>query len=120
MRRKNPQLLFSQRSISKVMSRGANPGTDSQFPAKCAGNLVSVPGLRRTHRGKTRTYEQFEKLVDLGLGAQLVEGVGVLLAADADPNEIAVQGEGILVVIIVADVEDPVGERRRSGARHPA
>src|ERR1039457_6377898 len=27
--------------------RGANPGTDSQFPANCAGNLVSVPGLRR-------------------------------------------------------------------------
>src|ERR1019366_6282175 len=26
---------------------GANPGTDSQFPANCAGNLVSVPGLRR-------------------------------------------------------------------------
>ena len=24
----------------------ANPGTDSQFPANCAGNLVSVPGLR--------------------------------------------------------------------------
>src|ERR1039458_7068053 len=23
----------------------ANPGTDSQFPANCAGNLVSVPGL---------------------------------------------------------------------------
>src|ERR1017187_7724445 len=29
------------------ISRGANPGTDSQFPANCAGNLVSVPGLRR-------------------------------------------------------------------------
>src|ERR1039457_2450319 len=29
------------------VSRGANPGTDSQFPANCAGNLVSVPGLRR-------------------------------------------------------------------------
>src|ERR1017187_5655587 len=28
-------------------SRRANPGTDSQFPANCAGNLVSVPGLRR-------------------------------------------------------------------------
>ena len=28
--------------------RGANPWTDSQFPANCAGNLVSVPGLRRT------------------------------------------------------------------------
>src|ERR1035438_1717943 len=28
-----------------VFSREANPGTDSQFPAKCAGNLVSVPGL---------------------------------------------------------------------------
>src|ERR1017187_6469935 len=29
------------------MSRGANPGTDSQFPANCAGNLVSVGmGLR--------------------------------------------------------------------------
>src|SRR5450756_1444844 len=27
-------------------SRGANPGTDSQFPANCAGNSVSVPGLR--------------------------------------------------------------------------
>jgi hypothetical protein len=27
--------------------RGANPGTDSQFPANCAGNSVSVPGLRR-------------------------------------------------------------------------
>jgi hypothetical protein len=26
---------------------GANPGTDSQFPANCAGNSVSVPGLRR-------------------------------------------------------------------------
>src|ERR1035438_8738866 len=26
---------------------GANPGTDSQFPANCAGNLVSVTGLRR-------------------------------------------------------------------------
>src|ERR1035438_1790242 len=25
----------------------ANPGTDSQFPANCAGNSVSVPGLRR-------------------------------------------------------------------------
>src|ERR1019366_5412506 len=25
-------------------SRGANPGTDSQFPANCAGNSVSVPG----------------------------------------------------------------------------
>src|ERR1019366_7363974 len=25
----------------------ANPGTDSQFPAKCAGDLVSVPGLQR-------------------------------------------------------------------------
>src|ERR1019366_6816350 len=24
--------------------RGANPGTDSQFPANCAGNSVSVPG----------------------------------------------------------------------------
>src|ERR1035438_10395231 len=24
----------------------ANPGTDSQFPASCAGNSVSVPGLR--------------------------------------------------------------------------
>src|ERR1035438_8656559 len=30
------------------ISRGANPGTDSQFPANCAGNLVSVPGLRGT------------------------------------------------------------------------
>src|ERR1035441_956025 len=30
-----------------AFSRGANPGTDSQFPANCAGNLVSVPGLRR-------------------------------------------------------------------------
>src|ERR1019366_7135986 len=29
------------------VSRGANPGTDSQFPANCAGNLASVPGLRR-------------------------------------------------------------------------
>ena len=29
------------------VSRGANPGTDSQFPANGAGNLVSVPGLRR-------------------------------------------------------------------------
>jgi hypothetical protein len=29
------------------VSRGANPGTDSQFPANCAGNSVSVPGLRR-------------------------------------------------------------------------
>src|ERR1019366_5015669 len=29
------------------VSRRANPGTDSQFPANCAGNLVSVPGLRR-------------------------------------------------------------------------
>src|ERR1035441_10565245 len=29
------------------VSRGANPGTDSQFPANCAGNLVSVPGSRR-------------------------------------------------------------------------
>src|ERR1035441_899622 len=58
--------------------------------------------------GQTRIYQQFKKLVDLGLGAQVVAGVGVLLAADADPNEIAVQGESILVVIIVADVEDPV------------
>src|ERR1022692_3579545 len=32
----------------RTVSRGANPGTDSQFPAKCAGNLVSVPGLRLT------------------------------------------------------------------------
>src|ERR1019366_4775888 len=32
------------------MLRGANPGTDSQFPANCAGNLVSVPGLRRSRR----------------------------------------------------------------------
>src|ERR1017187_2076972 len=31
----------------RSVSRGANPGTDSQFPANCAGNLVSVPGLRR-------------------------------------------------------------------------
>src|ERR1019366_462783 len=30
----------------RSVSRGANPGTDSQFPANCAGNLVSVPGLR--------------------------------------------------------------------------
>ena len=36
-------------------SRAANPGTDSQFPANCAGNLVSVPGLRRiaAHLPKT-------------------------------------------------------------------
>src|ERR1035438_10905436 len=87
------------------MSRGANPWTDSQFPAKCAGNLVSVPGLRRTCWEKTRTYQQFQKLVDLGLGAQVVASVGVLLAADADRNEIAVQGEGIPVVFIVTDVQ---------------
>src|ERR1035441_10646803 len=31
----------------RSVSRRANPGTDSQFPANCAGNLVSVPGLRR-------------------------------------------------------------------------
>src|ERR1035441_8955545 len=31
----------------RSVSRGANPGTDSEFPANCAGNLVSVPGLRR-------------------------------------------------------------------------
>ena len=31
----------------RSVSRGANPGTDSQFPANYAGNLVSVPGLRR-------------------------------------------------------------------------
>src|ERR1017187_7722034 len=30
----------------RSVSRGANPGTDSQFPANCAGNSVSVPGLR--------------------------------------------------------------------------
>src|ERR1035441_1475593 len=30
----------------RSVSRRANPGTDSQFPANCAGNLVSVPGLR--------------------------------------------------------------------------
>ena len=27
----------------------AKPGTDSQFPAKCAGNWLSVPGLRRIY-----------------------------------------------------------------------
>jgi hypothetical protein len=32
---------------SGSVSPGANPGTDSQFPANRAGNLVSVPGLRR-------------------------------------------------------------------------
>src|ERR1022692_1711397 len=28
--------------VPYCISRGANPGTDSQFPANCAGNLVSV------------------------------------------------------------------------------
>src|ERR1035438_5442526 len=39
-----------QSSERRSGSRGANPGTDSQFPANCAGNLVSVPGLRRIPR----------------------------------------------------------------------
>src|ERR1017187_7709521 len=38
-------------TAGRSVSRGANPGTDSQFPANCAGNLVSVPGLRRIARG---------------------------------------------------------------------
>src|SRR5450759_5069835 len=38
-------VLGSRRTGS--VTRGANPGTDSQFPANCAGNSVSVPGLRR-------------------------------------------------------------------------
>src|ERR1035441_6122823 len=39
-------LYLSARRTGSI-SRGANPGTDSQFPANCAGNLVSVPGLDR-------------------------------------------------------------------------
>src|ERR1035438_4077039 len=99
------------------MSRGANPGTDSQFPAKCAGNLVSVPGLRRTHRGKTGADQQFQKFVDLSLRAQVVSGVGPLLAADADGNDIAVQGEGILVVVVVTH-QEPVD--RQSVVQRPS
>src|ERR1039457_4219000 len=32
------------------LSRGANPGTDSEFPAKCARKFMSVPGLRGCRR----------------------------------------------------------------------
>ena len=34
-------------TAKRSVSRGANPGTDSQFPANCARNWLSVPGLRR-------------------------------------------------------------------------
>src|ERR1035438_9305190 len=39
-------------------ARTANPGTDSQFPANCAGNLVSVPGLRRSARASPHRLRQ--------------------------------------------------------------
>src|ERR1035438_5810451 len=37
---------YAGRDERGSVSRGANPGTDSQFPANYAGNLVSVPGLQ--------------------------------------------------------------------------
>src|ERR1017187_2040850 len=36
--------------MNRQHARLVNPGTDSQFPAKCAGNLVSVPGLPSAYR----------------------------------------------------------------------
>src|ERR1017187_3275802 len=40
----------------------ANPGTDSQFPANCAGNLVSVPGLARKPALGTADIEQVPRV----------------------------------------------------------
>src|ERR1017187_197954 len=54
----------STRKIADVSS-GANPGTDSQFPAKCVGNLVSVPGL---HGGCLRVSKLLRVAFHIGRG----------------------------------------------------
>ena len=47
----------------RSVSRWANPGADSQFPANCAGNMVSVPGFRRiAARHSNLLYYGFELL----------------------------------------------------------
>ncbi len=53
-------------------------------------------------------HQDREQAVDFTLRAEVVAGVGALLEADADGNDIAAQGEGVLVRLVVAHVEDPI------------
>ncbi len=52
--------------------------------------------------------QQGKKLVDINFRAEVVAGMGVLLVADAHRNDVATQGECILVVVVVAQVKHPV------------
>jgi hypothetical protein len=55
-----------------------------------------------------QAHQQFEQAVNLNLCAQIVAGVRALSSANPNWNRIAAKREGILVVVIVSDVEDPV------------
>src|ERR1035438_1391424 len=59
------------------------------------------------HR-RSPQHQQFQELVDLSLCPQVIAGVGPLLSTDADRNDVAVHGEGILVSRVVTRVQDPV------------
>src|ERR1017187_8722190 len=59
------------------------------------------------HR-RSPQHQQFQELVDLSLRPQVIAGVGPLLSTDADRNDVAVHGEGILVSRVVTRVQDPV------------
>jgi hypothetical protein len=59
------------------------------------------------HR-RTEQHQQFQELVDLSLRPQVIAGVGPLLPADADWNDVAVHGEGILIILVITQVQDPV------------
>src|ERR1022692_2209103 len=99
------RLPILRRPAAKVLRRGprgipwANPGTDSQFPANCAGNLVSVPGLRR---GNDLLFDSFWTLVGrLQVFASFFLGaLGVVFGADGE----AVFVDGALS--LPGDIED--------------
>ncbi|MGA9061844.1 MAG: hypothetical protein WB341_09290 [Terracidiphilus sp.] len=53
-------------------------------------------------------HQQFEKVVNLRLRAEVVTGARSLPSADPNWNDIAAQGERILIGVVVADVQDPI------------
>jgi hypothetical protein len=55
--------------------------------------------------------EELEKLVDFQLRAKVVPGVGPLPPADADGDDIAEQGEGVLVCDVVTDIQSPTASQ---------
>ncbi len=94
----------------------------SDVKSRCLSNMSGVqsrPSIKvakKTSTGKKRRlteawlhrrskqHQQFEEFVDLSLCPQVVTGVGALLSTDTDRNDIAVQGEGILVVFVVTHI----------------